>query len=310
MNPGNLWVHGQPPFDLRMHWDPPSRKPLWRAGHEPRGEARASADWKSAVQQSGTLRYGEEVHGQPPFDFSHALGPGTAAASWSAPVPWRYSGCAAIESARGLAHSKTWRRVGGSWAEKATGMRLRRKRGAPGAGLSKMSDRHRSRLILEHAFLLELRLPSPVMDLFRNPKIVGRRLLPPDILERLVRRGTGHRGVTREMQEFQDVTAQAEKPFRIALAGTLQLDLDDPLDSTRARGHDQDAVTHVNRFVDIMGHQENGRSPVLPEPEHFVLQTHPREGIQSAQRLIQEQHLGMIDQGACQGCALGHAPGK
>src|SRR5579859_7436344 len=115
MNPGNLWVHGQPPFDLRMHWDPPSRKPLWRAGHEPRGEARASADWKSAVQQSGTLRYGEEVHGQPPFDFSHALGPGTAAASWSAPVPWRYSGCAAIESARGLAHSKTWRGVDGSW---------------------------------------------------------------------------------------------------------------------------------------------------------------------------------------------------
>src|SRR5579859_5524316 len=107
MNPGNLWVHGQPPFELRMHWDPRSRKPLWRAGHEPRGEARASADWKSAVQQSGTLRYGEEVHGQPPFDFSHALGPGTAAASWSAPVPWRYSGCAAIESARGLAHSKT-----------------------------------------------------------------------------------------------------------------------------------------------------------------------------------------------------------
>src|SRR5579859_7188897 len=117
MNPGNLWVHGQPPFELRMHWDPRSRKPLWRAGHEPRGEARASADWKSAVQQSGTLRYGEEVHGQPPFDFSHALGPGTAAVSWSAPVPWRYSGCAAIESARRLAHSKTWRAVGGSWKE-------------------------------------------------------------------------------------------------------------------------------------------------------------------------------------------------
>src|SRR5262249_6291627 len=39
-------------------------------------------------------------------------------ASWSAPVPWRFSRAGRpIESARGLAHSKTWRRIGGSWRD-------------------------------------------------------------------------------------------------------------------------------------------------------------------------------------------------
>jgi hypothetical protein len=42
-----------------------------------------------------------------------------AAASWSAPVPWRFCGRATIESARGLARSKTWRRVDGSWRDQS-----------------------------------------------------------------------------------------------------------------------------------------------------------------------------------------------
>jgi len=34
-----------------------------------------------------------------------------ATASWSAPVPWRFRSQRHAKSARGLAHSKTWRRV-------------------------------------------------------------------------------------------------------------------------------------------------------------------------------------------------------
>ena len=92
----------------------------------------------------------------------------------------------------------------------------------------------------------------------------------------------GHSRVAGEMEEFEDVTAQAEELFGIALAGALKPDLDDPFDAARAWSHDQDAITHVDGFVNIMSDQENGCAARLPKPKHLVLQPHAGERVESA----------------------------
>jgi len=60
----------------------------------------------------------------------------------------------------------------------------------------------------------------------------------------------------------------------------------------------------------VVRHEDHRRAAVLPEPQHFILHPHPREGVERAQRFIQKQHTRMIDQCPRQGRALGHATGK
>ena len=56
---------------------------------------------------------------------------------------------------------------------------------------------------------------------------------------------------------------------------------------------------------------EQHRGPVgSPEPQDFILHAHAREGVERAERFIEQEHLGMIDQRPRQGDALRHAAGK
>ena len=50
--------------------------------------------------------------------------------------------------------------------------------------------------------------------------------------------------------------------------------------------------------------------PRLPEAQHFILHAHAGEGIERAQRLIQQQDFGVIDQRARQRHPLRHAAGE
>src|SRR5215831_1997835 len=97
----------------------------------------------------------------------------------------------------------------------------------------------------------------------------------------------GHTRVAREMQEFQDITTEPQELFGIALSRTLEPYLNYPLDLAWTRGHDQDAITHIDCFVNVMSDQQDGCAARLPKPKHFVLQTHPGERVESAQRFIQ-----------------------
>ena len=57
----------------------------------------------------------------------------------------------------------------------------------------------------------------------------------------------------REVEHFQDVRPKAQELVRVALPRTRERHVDDPLDPPRPRRHDDDAVAHVDRFVDVVG---------------------------------------------------------
>ena len=85
-----------------------------------------------------------------------------------------------------------------------------------------------------------------------------------------------------EVKIFQDIAAESEKIFAVALARTFQSNRDGTLDPTWARRHDHDSIAHVDGFVDVMGNEEHGRAASLSECQHFVLHPHSGERIERA----------------------------
>ena len=65
------------------------------------------------------------------------------------------------------------------------------------------------------------------------------------------------------------------------------------IDPAGAGGHDEDAIAHVDRFIDVMGDQEHGGETGLPQAQHFILHSHAGEGIESTERLVEQENLGM-----------------
>src|SRR5207244_2248358 len=65
-----------------------------------------------------------------------------------------------------------------------------------------------------------------------------------------------------------------------------------------------------NGFIDIVSDEKHGGAATLPESEHLVLHAHAGEGIERAERFVQEQNFGMIDERPRESDALRHAAGK
>jgi hypothetical protein len=59
-----------------------------------------------------------------------------------------------------------------------------------------------------------------------------------------------------------------------------------------------------------MSDKEHRGATRLPEAQNFVLHAHSSEGVERAEGFVEEQNLGMIDEGASQSDALSHATGK
>ena len=114
----------------------------------------------------------------------------------------------------------------------------------------------------------------------------------------------------REMQHLENTPAKLEKFRVVSLPGARLVYFDNTLDAAGARRHHDDSIAHVNRLVDVVGHQEHRGPTVLPEPKNLILHAHAREGIESTQWLIEQQHARMIHQGPRQGNPLRHASGK
>ena len=112
------------------------------------------------------------------------------------------------------------------------------------------------------------------------------------------------------MQQLQNLAAQAEKFCAVAQPRARERDGEDALDAAGARGHQHDAVAHVEGFVDVVRDEEHGGAAGLPEAEHFVLQAHAGEGVERAERFVEEQDFRMVDERAGEGHALGHAAGE
>jgi hypothetical protein len=82
------------------------------------------------------------------------------------------------------------------------------------------------------------------------------------------------------------------------------------IDSARTLSHYHDSIAHVNAFIDIMGNQKHRAAAIFPKPQDFVLHAHTREGIERAERFVEQEDFRVIDERAGESDALGHAPRK
>src|SRR5687768_3677864 len=97
------------------------------------------------------------------------------------------------------------------------------------------------------------------------------------------------------MKEFQDISSQAEEFLSIAFAWAFQVYLDDAFNPTGPGCHDDDAVAHINRLIDVVRYQEHRGAAGFPKAQDFILHPHASESVQSAERFVQKQHFGMVD---------------
>ena len=78
------------------------------------------------------------------------------------------------------------------------------------------------------------------------------------------------------------------------------------LDATGARRHDDHAVGEQDRLLDGMGHEHHRQPGALPQLQQLLLQALARHGVQRAERLVHQDHLGVVGQHARDRHALLH----
>lgn len=69
----------------------------------------------------------------------------------------------------------------------------------------------------------------------------------------------------------------------------------------------QDAIAEVQRFIDIMGHQQQGDGVTLGQLQQQVLQLHPGESVHRTKGSVEQQHVGSRVEAASDGdprCAM------
>ena len=113
-----------------------------------------------------------------------------------------------------------------------------------------------------------------------------------------------------EVECFEDFASEMEKIWTAAVPWAVELHGNDLFDLARTLGHDDDPITHIDRFVNVMGDEKHGGTVRPPKAQHFVLHAHPGKSIERAQWLIEEQNPGMIDQCSRQGNSLRHTARK
>ncbi len=95
---------------------------------------------------------------------------------------------------------------------------------------------------------------------------------------------------------------------REALARARQVDGEDPSDRRGgAVGHHHHAVGEQRRLVHVVGHHEHGASRRGDDPHQLVLEVRPRQGIERAEGLVEQQDLGLDRKRAGDTDALLHA---
>lgn len=150
----------------------------------------------------------------------------------------------------------------------------------------------------------EIRLPQNVF-------FQGKRVAKRSASVESSRRSGGRRlGVAGEVEEFEDFAAETEEVGAVAFAGTVEIYFYSAFHTPRTGGHDDDAVAHVDGFVDVMGDEDHGGAAGIPEAENFILHAHAGEGIESAEGFVEKKDFGMIDESAGEGDALSHAAGE
>ena len=76
------------------------------------------------------------------------------------------------------------------------------------------------------------------------------------------------------------------------------------------RRHHQHPLAQQQRLFDIVGHQQAGIPLLLPEGDQLPLHADAGQGIEFAQRLVEQQETRFVQQGARQRRTLRHPPGQ
>ena len=120
----------------------------------------------------------------------------------------------------------------------------------------------------------------------------------------------GCQRVAGEIKKSQNFSPEAKELRAGAVTRPIKSDRDGTFNPPRALGHDDNAVAHVDRFVDVVGDEEHGGAARLPEMKHFILHPHTSKSVERAKRFVEQEHFRIIDQRPRQGDTLGHSAGK
>src|SRR5882757_1374714 len=81
----------------------------------------------------------------------------------------------------------------------------------------------------------------------------------------------------------------------------------DSVDAPRARAQYDDSIRQEHRLFNVVRHHDHGNADIQPQALQLLLQSESGQRIQRAQRLIQQEQFGTVDEGAGDGGALSHA---
>ena len=67
-----------------------------------------------------------------------------------------------------------------------------------------------------------------------------------------------------------------------------QVDVDDCFDLSGAGGHHHHSIRELHRFVDVMGHENDGLAELITNFEKFLAQNDPCLFVQGTERFVHE----------------------
>jgi len=105
----------------------------------------------------------------------------------------------------------------------------------------------------------------------------------------------------------QDGLTQALRLRARDLARVRQAHAERVADGGRARRQRNDAIRHVDRFLDIVRDQQHGMALFVEDALQLGSHAQTRQRIESRERLVHVQNLGLYDQGARELDAFEHA---
>ena len=100
------------------------------------------------------------------------------------------------------------------------------------------------------------------------------------------------------------------EPDLLHVARPAEIDRPQRADLPRPAGEDRDHVGERDRLHEIVGHEHHGHAAATGDAGKLLLHDQLELGIERAERLVEQQRLGLVDQHAGQRRASPHAPGQ
>src|SRR5690349_1601051 len=97
---------------------------------------------------------------------------------------------------------------------------------------------------------------------------------------------------------------------RVDAPGALMSDLEVLDDPARAAAQQHHPVAEADGLAHVVGDEEHGQLLLAPDPLELVVQDVAGHRVQGAERLVHQQDVGVLGQGAGEGDALAHAAGE